>query len=152
MTEIVQPIDTGYRRSLRCKIRNLLDEWLMDPKNLLRWETKITVSERRVLVFYLIGEANENILKEDNDEIRVGCFRRTGYLITAKVDEELDRVIKSQGVTVDFINLTTLEVRAENNEEINTNAQHTDEEGVASLNHYLEEDNENDNYDIEIDI
>ena len=82
----------------------------------------MTASERQILVFYLISEANENILKEDNDELRVGCFRRMFCLITAKVDEELDLVIKPQSVTTDFIIPTTPEVRVENNKEINVNA------------------------------
>ena len=29
MTEVVQPIDAGYGRSLRCKIEHSLDIWLM---------------------------------------------------------------------------------------------------------------------------
>ena len=34
MTEMVQPIDAGYGRSLRCKIRHVLDIWLTNEENL----------------------------------------------------------------------------------------------------------------------
>ena len=137
MTEIVQPIYAGYGRSLWCKIGNLLDEWLMDPGNLLKWETKMTAAERRVLVLYLIGEANENILKGVYDVSRIGCLRRTRCLITPTVDENLDRMIKPKGITVDFNIPTTPLVRQENNEEVNINAQYAYEDGFANLNQYL---------------
>ena len=151
MTEIVQPIDAGFGRSLRCKIGNLLDEGLMDPGNLLKWETKMTAAERRVLVLYLIGEANEKILQEDYDELRIGCFRRTGFLITATVDERYDCMIKPQGITTDFNVPTTPLVREENNDEENVNVQDTEEEGFGNLDHYLADDNESDDGEAEID-
>ena len=36
MTEMVQPIDAGYGRSLRMAIGRELDSWLMDATNLLK--------------------------------------------------------------------------------------------------------------------
>ena len=46
MTEMVQPIDAGYGRSLRCAIGRELDAWLMDAANLLKWESKMSAMER----------------------------------------------------------------------------------------------------------
>lgn len=48
--ESVQPIDAGCGRSLRCKIGDLLDTWLMQESNLEKWEGKMTASDRRVLL------------------------------------------------------------------------------------------------------
>ena len=100
MTEIIQPIDAGYGRSLRCEIGNLLDEWLMDSNHLAMWERRMSASERRVLVMYLVGEANAKMVSEEMDDMRIGCFRRTGCLISRDVKEDLDNMIKPQGVTV----------------------------------------------------
>ena len=36
MTEMVQPIDAGYGRSLRMAIGRELDSWLMDATNLIK--------------------------------------------------------------------------------------------------------------------
>ena len=36
------------------------------------------------------------------DGLRIGCFERTGCLITRDIDVELDKKIKPQGVTVSF--------------------------------------------------
>ena len=41
MTEMVQPIDAGWGRSLRCKIGYGLDTWLMSEDNLSKWEGKL---------------------------------------------------------------------------------------------------------------
>ena len=85
MTEMVQPIDAGYGRSLRCAIGRELDAWLMDAANLIKWEGKMTAMERRVLVTHLIGRAQDYMMLQKNDEQRIGCFERTGCLITTRV-------------------------------------------------------------------
>jgi len=78
-TESLQPIDAGYGRSIRCHIGNLLDKWLMTDENLEKWESKLTASERRVLMTHLVAEANDLALMDDR--MRVGCFKRTGLLM-----------------------------------------------------------------------
>ena len=62
-------IDAGFGRSVRCTLGNLLDAWLMEEENVLRWEGKMTASERRVLINHLVAEATEKVMK--NDEMRV---------------------------------------------------------------------------------
>ena len=57
MTEMVQPIDAGYGRSLRCAIGKELDDWLMDSNNLKKWESKMTTMERRILITHLVVRA-----------------------------------------------------------------------------------------------
>jgi len=99
MTEVIQPIDAGYGRSTRCCIGNELDRWLMDTSNLEKWEANLTASERRILVSYLVGQANSKMMSDEMDGLRIGCFERTGCLITRDIDVEL---IKPQGVTVSF--------------------------------------------------
>ena len=101
MTEMVQPIDAGYGRSLRSAIGRELDAWLMDSANLIKWESKMTAMERRILISHLVSHAQDEMLLPRNDKMRIGCFERTGCLITKQVCEK-DALIKPQGVTVPF--------------------------------------------------
>lgn len=61
ITEMVQSIDVGYGRSLLSAIGRDLDKWLMNGGNLLRWEGKMTATERQVLVTHLEARANDYI-------------------------------------------------------------------------------------------
>ena len=103
MTEMVQPIDAGYGRSLRAAIGRELDEWLMNADNLLKWEGKMTAMERRILVTHLVARAQEYMLADEaQNKARIGCFERTGCLIT-QVVTAADKLIQPQGVTVPFL-------------------------------------------------
>jgi len=62
----------------------------------------MTASERRILVSYLVGQANSKMTSDEMDDLRIGCFERTGCLITRDFDVELDKKIFPQGVTVSF--------------------------------------------------
>ena len=62
----------------------------------------MTASERRILVSYLVGQANSKMMSDEMDDLRIGCFERTGCLITRDIDVKLDKKIKPQGVTVSF--------------------------------------------------
>eukprot|EP00557_Chaetoceros_sp_GSL56_P004565 CAMPEP_0176502490 /NCGR_PEP_ID=MMETSP0200_2-20121128/14783_1 /TAXON_ID=947934 /ORGANISM="Chaetoceros sp., Strain GSL56" /LENGTH=154 /DNA_ID=CAMNT_0017901569 /DNA_START=512 /DNA_END=974 /DNA_ORIENTATION=- len=81
-TDALQPIDAAYGRSLRCAIGRLLDQWLlMDDENMEAWETSMSPAQtRRVLMSKLVADATEELLS--NDEMRVGCFERTGMNLT----------------------------------------------------------------------
>ena len=68
MTEMVQPIDAGYGRSLRAAIGRELDNWLMNGDNLLKWEGKMTAMERRILVTHLVARANSYMMADARDE------------------------------------------------------------------------------------
>ena len=50
MTDLVQPIYSGYGWSLRCKIGYGLNICLIIEENLSKWEVKMTYVERRMLV------------------------------------------------------------------------------------------------------
>ena len=91
MTNFIQPIDADLGRSVRCAIGRCLDEWLMNSNNLSRWETKITATERRILISSFVSDAIKYVMNDDNDKMRVGCFERTGCLITLLVNEEFDK-------------------------------------------------------------
>ena len=103
MTEMVQPIDAGYGRSLRYAIRRELDAWLMDAANLIRWESKMSAMERRILVTHLVARAQEYMMQPEMDSQRISCFERTGCLITTQVCPERDKKISPQGLTVPFV-------------------------------------------------
>ena len=95
MTEVIQPIDTGYGRSMRCAIGRLLDNWLMESDNLEVWERGLTASERRILINNCVAAANDEVMK--NESSRISCFRRCGVLLT--LDGTGDELIKPQWCT-----------------------------------------------------
>ena len=57
MIEIIQPVDAGYGRLMRCTIGRELEKWLINSSNLLRWEVNMIAMERRVLVTHLVARA-----------------------------------------------------------------------------------------------
>ena len=67
---------------------------------MLRWEGKMTASERRVLINHLVAEATEKVMK--NDEMRVNCFVMTGSLLQY-TKSEADDLIKPQGVRTKIV-------------------------------------------------
>jgi len=95
VTEAIQAIDAGYGRSMRCAVGRRLDEWLMQEENMNHWEQGMTASERRILISNLVGQANDEVLADDDK--RIGCFVRTGMLLT--LDGSDDDKIKPQGCT-----------------------------------------------------
>ena len=62
-----------------------------------RWEspTGLTAAERRILISQLVSKANKEVLS--NDKLRVGCFERTGMLLTCDGSE--DDKIRPQGLS-----------------------------------------------------
>jgi hypothetical protein len=70
----------------------------MDTDNLQKWEGNMSAPERRILISNLISKALSEIMEEDNDKMCVGCFERTGCLITMLVNNEYDSKIKPQGM------------------------------------------------------
>ena len=62
----------------------------MEEDNLLKWEGKMTAGERRVLINNLVAEATEKAMK--NDDMRINCFVRTGFLLRytkSKADDSI---------------------------------------------------------------
>ena len=104
-TNFTQAIDAGHGRSLRTAIGHSLDKWLMDSDNMERWEGTMTAGERRILMTKLVGSANRVVMSDDNDEMRVGCFERTGMLITMLVVDDYDRKNKVQGMKDGSLNI-----------------------------------------------
>ena len=94
-TGSLQMIDAGHGRSMCCSVGRCLDKWLMKEENMCKWEGKMTASERRVLINNLVSRANDEAL--NNDTMRIGCFVRTGALMTHKKSDK-DLLIKPQGV------------------------------------------------------
>jgi hypothetical protein len=95
VTEAIQPIDAGFGRSVRCAIGRKLDEWLLTEENLEKWERGMTAGERRILISNIAGAAFKETMKDD--KMRVGCFKRTGCLLT--LDGTDDELIRPQGCT-----------------------------------------------------
>jgi hypothetical protein len=83
---------------MRCAIGRLLDKWLLDEDNLALWEDEagMVPGDRRVLMSRLVALANDEVLK--NEKMRIGCFQRTGMLMT--LDGSDDDKIRPQGLTI----------------------------------------------------
>eukprot|EP00957_Ditylum_brightwellii_P211347 15366073-Ditylum_brightwellii.AAC.2 len=58
--------------------------------------------EHRVLVTHLVYKAQTYMLRSEQDKLHIGCFQRTGCLITKSVDETKDKLSKHQGMTKPF--------------------------------------------------
>ena len=99
-TESIQLIDADYGCSVRINVGNLLDKWLESDTNMEKWEGKLTASERRVLLSHLVAEATDLAMKDD--KMRIGCFKRTGCLMTYH-PSDMDNDIKPQGVTSQIV-------------------------------------------------
>ena len=95
-TESHQSIDAGHCMYLRCSIGNMLDWWLLSETNMEKWEGKMTVSERRVLINNFVTEATGTTIKKD--DLRIGCFECTGCLMHSTTSDADDK-IRPQGVT-----------------------------------------------------
>ena len=124
----------------------------MDPSNLSKWELKISASESKVLVLHLIGEANRKMMSSEMDDMRIGCFRRTGCLITRDVNAELDALIRPQGVTVEFNIPSGETVDNSDMDDVEGSALNDDSsDGLDQLSNYVEDDEEDESADLDID-
>jgi len=72
-----------------------LDEWLIEATNLAKWEEGMSAPERRILISNIVADAMTECLKMD--DMRVGCFERTGVLLT--LDGSDDEKIRPQGLS-----------------------------------------------------
>jgi len=66
----------------------------MDTSNLEKLEANMTASEMKILVSYLVGQANSKMFSDEMDDPRIRCFERTECLIKRDIDVELDKKIK----------------------------------------------------------
>ena len=135
MTNFIQPIDAGLGRTVRISIGHFLDQWLMDEDNMERWESSLTAGERRIISVGFVGQAMRKVMSVDYDNMRVGCFERTGCLMTIIANEEHDKKIRPQGMdtrnfTVPSVRTPTMIVDGANNDE-NENIVGQDEEAAA---------------------
>ena len=98
---MTQPIDAGYGQVLKNKIRQVIDEWLLDDDNLSLWlghtDEKLTASRRRILISHFVGEAHQRLQHPNYHGFIWNCFERTGCLIT--VDGSGDSKIKPEGLS-----------------------------------------------------
>ena len=98
-TQSIQPLDAAFGRSLRCSVGRKLDEWLIEADNLAKWEEGMSAPERRILISNMVADAMTECLKMD--DMRVGCFERTGVLLT--LDGSDDEKIRPQGLSNDHL-------------------------------------------------
>ena len=92
MANFIQPpIDARLGRTVRIVISHCLDKCLMEADNMEEWESKMTASERRILISEFVGKAMRKVMTVEYEDVRVGCFERTGCLITLIANGEYDK-------------------------------------------------------------
>jgi hypothetical protein len=95
----------------------------MRTDNMALWEDEkdMVAGDRQVLISKLVSQANAETLM--NDELWIGCFRRTGMLTT--LDGSDDDKIKPQGLTCEFKIPEVLELSSneDSDDEIDTQTQ-----------------------------
>ena len=101
-----------------------------------RWESKLTAGERRIISIGFVGQAMRKIMTAKYDKLRVGCFERTGCLITLIANEEYDQKVSPQGMKAGSFKVpserVTVNIGEDNVEDTNT-LQGQDEEHAALL-------------------
>ena len=94
-TDFLQPVDAGAGAVIGMLYLRAQDRWLDKDANLELWESKMTASQRRVLVTQWLGAAWEAFLSPDYDEARLRYFQKTGCAMTA--DGSADLKITPEG-------------------------------------------------------
>ena len=97
-TNFTQAIDAGYGSSLRIAFGNALGEWLTEHDNMERREVNTTAGERHILTTKVVTATNNKVMSDEDDEMRIGCFERTGNLITMNPLDAYDKNIKLKGM------------------------------------------------------
>ena len=54
------------------------------------WESKLTTGKRWIISVGFVGQAMRKIMTAKYDRLQVGCFERTGCIITLIANEEYD--------------------------------------------------------------
>ena len=96
-TDITQPVDAGYAQMLKVKVNQAQQKWLEDEDNADRWfnmDQRFSAKERRILIAHWVGEAYQDLCKNDN--LRWRTFEKTGCLMTA--DGSGDELITPEGL------------------------------------------------------
>lgn len=80
-TGLLQPLDVSVNKPLKAKIRDLIDEAILDSENINEFE-KWTVGDRRILTTWCVGDAWYQFCIEKQDLVKK-VFRKVA-------DQELD--------------------------------------------------------------
>jgi hypothetical protein len=143
MTNFIQPIDAGLGRSVRCAVARELDDWLMDANNMMCWEGKMTAAERRILISVLVQKAMRYVMGEEMKSMRIGCFERTGCLITWLPNDIHDTKVRPQGMPQGSFTVPTNQSQIQdhlNDETAEPEAQDEEEAALDEEQRYLEEE------------
>ena len=130
MTNFIQPIDAGLGRTVRRQIGHCLDTWLMEAENMERWEATMTAGERRILSIGFVADAMRMVMEAEYDAMRIGCFERTGCLMTLIPNEAHDNRIHPQGMNPNSFTIPSQRI-AGAEEQANDDIEDQDEEAAA---------------------
>ena len=90
-TDIWQPVDGGYAATLKTLTNQKFSNWLDDEDNVEKWfeaESRITASEKRILITKWAGNAYRQLNRPSHDKFRQGLFQKTDCLITADSSDD----------------------------------------------------------------
>ena len=87
-----------YCNNLRAHLADDVKKIFGDSKVFLCFLPPNMTGERRILMTELVDKSVDHVLTPENDEMRVGCFERTGCLITMLPVDEMDAKIRPQGM------------------------------------------------------
>ena len=85
-TDIWKPVDGGYPATLKVFVKQEFFAWLDDDDKCENWygaNSKITASEKRILISHWRSNAYKKLTANKFDDFRYRLFTKTGCLITA---------------------------------------------------------------------
>ena len=107
----------------------------------------MTAGERRILSIGFLGKAMRKVMTQEYEAIRVGCFERTGCLLTLVANNEHDQRIKPQGMMTGSFTVPTQSVAVGGDNEDDENdivVQSVEEATLAEEQQAKIDDNEDD--------
>ena len=96
-THLWQPVDANEGALLKQLYDQVQDEWLDVEENMTRWEGKVSVSDRRMLILEWTEKAWQLFCGANHNHSRHRAWERTGGLMTA--DGSGDDLIKPEGTS-----------------------------------------------------
>ena len=111
-----------------------------------KWESKMTAGERRILSIGVLGKAMRKVMTQEYEAMRVGCFERTGCLLTLIANNEHDQRIKPQGMMTGSFTVPTqsVAVGGDNEDDENDIVVQSAEEAALAEEQARIDDNEDD--------
>ena len=100
-----------------------------------------------------LGKATRKVMTQEHEATRVGCFERTGFLLTLIASHEPEQSVKPQGMMTRSLTVPTQSVSVGGDNEddgIGTLVQSSEEETLAEEQTRIDDDEDDSELDVEI--